>query len=143
MFYDTEKKPVIIVGHSLGGVLARYLGTEFPDEVRGVALLGSPLHQSFVSTFLSWQAKMLFSILTPCVRARESCACGLVQAVSRRSSADRGRLVSIYSRNDQVVHWKSSMADGIRSYEVGGGHLALVVNQNAYRAMANAFVSFP
>src|SRR5215831_12762014 len=35
--------PLAVIGHSLGGLLARFLGVNFPTAVRHVIALGSPL----------------------------------------------------------------------------------------------------
>lgn len=40
---DRNEHPITIVGWSLGGVYAWFLANEFPDEVRAVITLGSPL----------------------------------------------------------------------------------------------------
>ena len=40
------KQRVIIIGHSLGGVLARYLGARQPQQVRHIFALGSPIDGS-------------------------------------------------------------------------------------------------
>jgi len=31
---------VVVVGHSMGGIVANYLGAEYPDRVKGIVLLG-------------------------------------------------------------------------------------------------------
>ena len=38
--------PLIVFGHSLGGMLARFLGTNFPDQVRHVVTMGSPIQRT-------------------------------------------------------------------------------------------------
>ena len=35
--------PVILIGHSLGGVLARFLGLNFPERIGHIIALGSPI----------------------------------------------------------------------------------------------------
>lgn len=42
--------PVVVVGHSLGGLLARLVGTHFPESVCHVVTLGSPIHDSLRAT---------------------------------------------------------------------------------------------
>jgi len=41
---ETGKVPVIMLGHSLGGTLAAICATLHPERLRGLVLLGAPLH---------------------------------------------------------------------------------------------------
>ena len=34
------REKVVMVGHSMGGIVASYLAAEYPDRVKGVVLLG-------------------------------------------------------------------------------------------------------
>jgi len=36
-------RPIVLVGHSLGGLLARFLGVNFPEQIRHVVAIGSIL----------------------------------------------------------------------------------------------------
>ena len=39
-------RPIVLVGHSLGGLLARFLGVNFPEQIRHVVAIGSPIDGS-------------------------------------------------------------------------------------------------
>jgi pimeloyl-ACP methyl ester carboxylesterase len=117
---------VTLVGHSLGGLVARGAAIRRPDLVSQVISVGSPING---------------------VRAHP-----LIIAAARRTASDcgddclawtQGRLpvgvkeASIYSRSDGVVGWLSCLpADGSQSIEVRSTHSGLVVNHQAYAALA-------
>ena len=44
------KAPYIIVGHSLGGVVARHFAAKYPDEVAGLVMVDSA-HEATNETF--------------------------------------------------------------------------------------------
>ena len=101
--------PAVVLGHSLGGMLARALAVKYPARVTNVVTLGSPAR-------LEWEA--VRPRYRPAIRAFQSvwhafnnlppecgtdqCTCRFGEAVSSR--IPRGiRLSSLYTREDEVV----------------------------------------
>jgi triacylglycerol lipase len=131
--------PLTLIGHSLGGVLARWLTISMPSMVaRGVGL-GAPLRHEWDSVNVRvrplmrtvasfWQ--QMTGAAGRCGTAH--CDCGFAAALHRSSGS---RFVSIYTRNDEVVDWRTCV-DGGPSYEVPGRHLGMVVNREVYRVVA-------
>ena len=127
--------PIALVGHSLGGVFARELARQFPDDVSQVVTLGSPFSLADASS-VNRLVRMLF----------ERVSGGSVE--DRRVSmlrADPSQPVgvpctSIYSRSDGVVHWRSCLefdTPVTQNLEVWGSHCGLVVNSSVLHAVAD------
>lgn len=137
--------PLIVLGHSLGGLLARFLGTNFPEHVQHVIALGSPLD---VSNPVSVHpvVRSLFHMLEPLRRLRSpafrhcgstACACRFAQTAFSVLPSTVS-FTSIFSKSDEVVHWQASVAPRGTNIEVSGGHIGLIVNREVYRAIAQS-----
>lgn len=137
--------PLIVLGHSLGGLLARFLGTNFPEHVQQVIALGSPLD---VSNPVSVHpvVRSLFHMLEPFRRLRSPAfrRCGSTECACRFAQTAFSVLpptvsfTSIFSKNDEVVDWQASVAPRGTNIEVSGGHIGLIVNREVYRAIAQS-----
>ena len=129
---EREHRPVSLVGWSLGGIYARELARAFPDRVRQVITLGSPIQ------------------MTGSDRSRAS---GMYEALRRyhspsftRSEREGRRpmltmpTTSIYSRTDGIVNWHSSLIRRSATSEnirVLGSHCGLGFNATAAYAVAD------
>lgn len=103
--------PISMVGWSLGGVMARNLAGRYPEHVRQLVTLGSPIGNAARA-----QARQLLKRLSNApVEARRSV-----------------RTAAIYSRSDAVVPWQiarvSSVADHSENIRVNGSHMGLGVH---------------
>ncbi len=136
---------VTVIGHSLGGVLARAIGTTKPKAVRRTIALGSPIREGWnavhervrpaLQTIQSfWQT---FSG-APDNCGNFDCSCGFAQAVY---AAARRPFSSIYTRHDEVVQWESCIDEAGENYEVSGRHASLIVNPEVYRLVASILAS--
>jgi pimeloyl-ACP methyl ester carboxylesterase len=138
-------RPVAIVGHSRGGILARAVATRRPDLVERVVTLGSGLDNGYdINVLLRGVVKGLrrYHVLTTdrvskhgCMT--QDCACAFGQA-SRAPFPESVDLVSIYTRTDGFANWRSCRVPYARNCEVPGSHLGLVANRDAYRVVALA-----
>jgi hypothetical protein len=43
---------------------------------------------------------------------------------------------SIFTKQDEVVHWQACLDKERQNWEVSGGHLSLIVNREVYRILA-------
>ena len=132
----TENRTLHIVGHSMGGLVARYLVQVAGggDYTRTVITLGSPHHGTPTAAigatvgllFLSRALWQLFPV-SP-----------LVQDLKRGSFPAGTRLVSVYSKHDLVCPWSSSVltskdGEDVRNVMVKGlGHMDLVEDPYVY-----------
>jgi triacylglycerol lipase len=135
-----------VVGQSRGGTLAKVLAHRRPDLVCGVVALGSPqLDPLAVHPLVRLQVEAvsrLGSLGAPGLFKR-SCLSGDCCSSFWEDLAEpppRGvRLVSIYSKSDGVVDWRSCLdphADEL--VEIGASHCGMAVSAAAWRAVAAA-----
>ncbi len=142
---DAAGGPVRMVGHSLGGTLARAAAVRRPDLVGQVVCLGSPVAGSGVNPVLLRLARLVSAVKpvpSQVPRAHEghyhdgTCVCDLSETLAEEISSGIP-LASISSRTDGVVEWESSQLPppGI-NVEVKASHIGLTVNTEVYRSLA-------
>jgi triacylglycerol lipase len=140
---DASGDRVVLVGHSLGGVLARVIAVRRPELVRGIVCLGSPLVSLRAVHPLVWANVRLVGALgdlgVPGVLSGE-CVSGACCAATRRLAGaplpgDVG-FVSVYSRSDGIVDWRACLDPCAVHVEVDSSHVGMVVNVGVYRALA-------
>lgn len=138
---DRTGRRVHIVGHSLGGLLARSVAQLRPDLVASVVALGSPLQRLRSHRFIVRATSAVSAVEQAlpgghrhCMTA--ACSCPVVRSYAHRLRSSLP-LTSVYTRGDCVVDWESCTAgsDGV-DVEVGGTHVGLIYNPDAYRAVA-------
>jgi alpha/beta superfamily hydrolase len=126
---ETSGAPVHLIGWSLGGVIAREVARENPDQVHQVITMGSPLVGGPKYTTMG----RLFE--------RQGANLDELEAriAARESRPIRVPVTSIFSKRDGVVGWQASIdrhspeADNI---EVGATHLGLGISPDVYRIIA-------
>jgi pimeloyl-ACP methyl ester carboxylesterase len=123
---------VSIVGVSLGGLMARDLVYDQPDDVREVVTLASPYNLPTAST------------IAPIFRLA---ACFYEPAIDidRLASPLPVRSTAIFTREDGLVAWESCRRDEANacSVEVSGPHLTVCRTPDAFRAVAAALGALP
>jgi pimeloyl-ACP methyl ester carboxylesterase len=126
--------PALLVGHSRGGQLARVAAVRHPDLVGRLVTLGSPLTRLLaVHPMVRVQVAALGVAGSVGVRGlmRASCLWG---DCCRRLRAELTEPVvavpflSVYSRNDRVVDWRSSLDPWARHAEVGSSHCGMLLD---------------
>jgi hypothetical protein len=141
---------IIIIGHSLGGLVACALARRRPDLVRDVIAIGSLLRSG-------WQAvtpevrPALFAIHSffqkfieaPQGCGTERCTCSFSKEVYGAQLPRGVRFTSIYSRQDGIVDWRFATTENGDNYEVDGLHTDLVVNVEVYRILSNVLAGYP
>lgn len=124
-------RPVTLVGHSLGGVLARDLAKKFPAEVRQVLMLGSPAKLPTATSL-----DVFFRLLARFHRT----AMGWDLAEVNRPPPDAIPVSALYTRDDGIVAWQSCLeAPGPRreNIEVRGEHSTLPSNPEVLLILAD------
>jgi pimeloyl-ACP methyl ester carboxylesterase len=134
---------VHLVGHSLGGILARSAGAHRPDLVASVTTLGAPFrgirsHPIVLRTrdLVRW---IVFGRQThqflPAGCYTGHCSCAFVEALD--GFPHGVRQLAIYSRSDGIVDWEMCrMGDPAVDREVLGTHVGLAHNPFVYRLVA-------
>jgi len=134
--------PAVVLGHSLGGVLARALAVKYPARVRHVVTLGSPeriawsaVRARYRPAIRGFQALWQAFNNRPAQCGTEQCSCRFGEAVNSRFP--RGvKLSSLYTRADEVVDWHACITAEGDNHEVSGGHGSMAVNREVYRLLA-------
>lgn len=126
---------VQIVGHSLGGMLARGLGSRRPDLISGVVTLGSPmLAPGAHHLALSVGVEMLVRLSDAGVQGlmTEECVRGACAQESFAQSKDplsgAVALTSVYSKNDGIVDWRACIDPEGVAIEVKASHCGMAVD---------------
>ena len=144
----TVAGPVILIGHSRGGILARAIAGRLQEKVSHLILLGSPV--DLLSRTPGWsrtavvQALGATGVAEADIRVQAlldphcdvpACGCPF-PADFRRPLSERTRVVSIYSRDDPIVPAWTTPIPGAENVEVAGTHAGLVYNREVYRTLA-------
>jgi len=133
--------PLVLVGHSLGGMLARSIAAWYPESVRHLVMLGAPRHMEWRAAIRpEWWPALRFTRSMWSVRGIDAprCGtrrCGCAFALSPPPANSVG-LSSIYTRADEVIDWRTCVDPCAQNHEVPGGHFSLHVNRHVYRLLA-------
>lgn len=134
-----EDSPVLVIGHSLGGMLARVLASQSPKVVSHVVALGSPIrssphtvHPLVRLAFLTLQSLWGTNVLPDLTAFFQNVASPLPRGV---------RFTAIFSRRDEIVDWHTCLDPQGDNRQVSGRHLGLVVNREVYRLLGSILSS--
>ncbi|MGH7126237.1 MAG: alpha/beta fold hydrolase [Stellaceae bacterium] len=122
---------VTLIGHSLGGLLARELAKKFPEDVRAVVMLGSPIRLPTATSLA-----VFFRLLARFHRT----AHGLEIAELNQPPPETIPVTAIYTQEDGIVAWESCLeqAGALReNIEVRGTHSTLPSNPQALAIVAD------
>jgi pimeloyl-ACP methyl ester carboxylesterase len=128
-------RKVTIVGHSLGGMLARGLASRRPDLVEGIVAMGSPvLAPGAVHKVLAWDAEMLARLTRAGFRGMMSADCfgGECARLSFEESqlpiSPEVAFKVIYSKRDGIVDWRACLDPAAEHVEVRTSHCGMAVD---------------
>jgi triacylglycerol lipase len=150
--YEETGGPVHLIGHSLGGVLARGAAVRWPQKIASVVTMASPFRGVRVHPFVLQTAYLVRGrIAQRRSRAPEGmpncysghCTCEFLNSL-RSDFPDDVPQIAIYTKSDGVVDWKcciNEFGDGT-DIEVPGTHIGLAFNPQVYRHIAN-FLAAP
>lgn len=138
---------VQIVGHSLGGMLARGVAVRRPDLVSNIVTMGSPMlapgaHHISLATVLD----VLVRLSRAGVPGLMSVDC--VQGECARQSFDDARrpvpdgvgFTAIYSQRDGIVDWRACVDPLARAVEVTASHLGMAFDPRVADAVNAALL---
>lgn len=128
-------RKVTIVGHSLGGLLARGIAARRPDLIDGIITMGSPmLAPGAVHSVLALDLSVMIALKRAGVWKfmGEDCTSGdcarLSWEESRRELDSSVAFTSVFSRRDGIVDWRSCLDPGARTVEVSTSHCGMAVD---------------
>jgi triacylglycerol lipase len=141
---------VRIVGHSLGGMLARGVAARRPDLVSGLVTMGSPMlapgaHHASLAASVAMLVRLSRAGF-PGVMS-EDCVAG----ACARQSFDEGRapladsvdFTAIYSKRDGIVDWRACVDPLATPLEVRASHLGMAVDPRVIAVVMQALRPAP
>jgi pimeloyl-ACP methyl ester carboxylesterase len=142
--YAETGRKAHLIGHSLGGVLARSIALRKAERVASVITLGSPIRGVRSHPLVLGRADDVRNLLLR--KRREEwpdcytgyCTCAAVMALMvPRSEAPLLRQTAIYTKTDGVVDWRVCVSeDPSENFEVEGTHVGLAFNPAVYKLIA-------
>lgn len=139
---DTGRK-VHLIGHSLGGIIARSAAAQRPDDIASVITLASPFRGNVVHSRVLRIAEVVRAnikdrhgpgVLPDCYTGR--CTCHFLDSL-RRDLPGGIKETAIYTRGDGVVDWEYCLTGNPEvDIEVPGTHIGLAFNPAVYDAIA-------
>ncbi|GAA1323976.1 alpha/beta fold hydrolase [Pseudonocardia xinjiangensis] len=133
--------PVVLVGHSRGGMLGRLVAVRRPDIVSGLAMFGSPVLDPLDARGLARQIlRVLLRLSAFGVRGLldQDCLTGSCRDATAGGLAAPLQVpaVAIYSREDGVVGWRSCQDPEAEWVEVSSSHTGMGTDPALYTALA-------
>ena len=130
-----RERKVTIVGHSLGGLLARGIAARRPDLVDGIITMGSPLlAPGAIHSVLAFDLSVVIALRRAGLGGMmgDECTSGdcarLSWEESRRELDASVAFTSVFSRRDGVVDWRGCLDPGAQTIEVRTSHLGMAVD---------------
>lgn len=129
--HGPDRRPLALVGWSLGGYLAREAARDLPELVDRVITLGSPT-----------VGGPKYTAAAAFFRKRGMDLDWIEQEVARRESRPiRQPLTAIYSKTDAIVSWQASIdrhSANVRHIRVRAAHLGLAFNPTVWSHVVTA-----
>jgi pimeloyl-ACP methyl ester carboxylesterase len=132
-----------IIGHSLGGIIARSVAGQRPDDIASVITLGSPFRGTVAHSRVLKAAEIVRkgiqlkhgqAVLPDCYTGR--CTCQFLDSL-RRNIPPGITETAIYTVSDGVVDWRYCITeDPAVNFEVPGTHIGLAFNPAVYDLIA-------
>ncbi len=138
--YNQTGRPIHLIGHSLGGVLARAVSARHPEKVASVITLASPF-RGISSHPLVLEFSNVVRQRIHLVRNRQEqpgcftghCNCASAKAL-RNGLPEEIMQTAIYTKSDGIVDWRYCINDDpSTNFEVLGTHGGLAFNPCVYQ----------
>ena len=144
--YLESGRKVHLIGHSLGGTLARSVAARQPHLVASVITMAAPFrtvraHPMVLGAAMIVRRRIQFvrDIQSDCYSGL--CSCDFLGSLQRPLS-DSIVQAAIYTKADGVVDWRCCINDDPETdFEVPGTHVGLVFNAQVNRHVANVLAS--
>jgi triacylglycerol lipase len=141
-FASDCERPVVVIGQSRGGTLARALAVRHPEEVSGLVMLGSPVCDGLavsasVLRTVRWVAR-LGDLGLPGVFSsdcKDGACCAAFREDLSAPLTPHIEAVSVHSRSDGVVDWRACLDPHAQPVEVDSSHCGMSVHPEVYRVL--------
>jgi pimeloyl-ACP methyl ester carboxylesterase len=147
--FEESGQKLHLVGHSLGGLIARSAAVQRPDQVAQVICLAAPFRDIRVHPMVLAAAGFVRGRIRQQERQRSvqrdcytgGCTCDFASA-ARSDFPDSIPTAAIYTETDGVVDWRSCIEeDESKNTKVSGTHVGLAFNPQVYRQIAKLLAS--
>jgi triacylglycerol lipase len=139
---ETGRK-IHLIGHSLGGIIARSVATQRPKDIASVITLAAPIrgtvmHPSILRAANAVRSQILDQhgrgVLPDCYTPR--CTCDFLSSL-RCAIPSSIAETAIYTKDDGIVDWRYCRTGNEDvDFEVPGTHVGLVFNPSVYTIIA-------
>lgn len=142
--YSETGRPLHLIGHSLGGLVARSAAIRRPDQVAQVISLATPFRDIRVHPIVLAAAGFVRGRILDRQRERKvekecytgSCTCDFATSI-QQDVPDSVSRAAIYTETDGVVDWRSCVEEEQElNMKVTGTHTGLAFNPQVYRRIA-------
>jgi pimeloyl-ACP methyl ester carboxylesterase len=141
---ETGRK-IHLIGHSLGGIIARSAAASHSEDIASVITLGAPfrgttvMHPRVLEMANSVRQKILRThrkkVLPDCYTGQ--CTCSFLDSLRQDLPPSVGE-TAIYTRTDGLVDWRYCRTrNPANDFEVTGTHVGLAFNPVVYRIIAH------
>lgn len=141
---EFTKGRIHIIGHSLGGALARSVAAQMPERIASVITLGAPIRglaaRDSVMTAADLVRKQILErhgrgVLPNCYTTR--CTCDFVSSL-RGDFPKSVRQTAIYTKSDGILDWRVCLTgDPDVDVEVSATHIGMAFSPLVYSVVAN------
>jgi triacylglycerol lipase len=141
-FAAEHERPVVLIGQSRGGTLARALAVREPDSVSGLVMLGSPVCDGLAVSAPVLRTVRILARLgdlgvpgvfsTSC---KDGACCAAFSEALEAPLAPEIDAVALYSRSDAIVDWRACLDPYAEQVEVDSSHCGMSVHPEVYRAL--------
>jgi triacylglycerol lipase len=136
---------VRIVGHSLGGMLARGLAVRRPDLISGIVTMGSPMlapgaHHVLLTTSVDVLVRLSRAGVPGLMAA--DCVAGDCARQSFHESREPMpadvSFTAVYSRRDGIVDWRACIDPAAHPVEVAASHIGMALDPRVIDVVTDA-----
>ena len=134
--------PVVLIGQSRGGTLARALAVRDPENVSGLVMLGSPVCDGLAVSAPVLRTVRILARLgdlgvpgvfsTSC---KDGACCAAFSEELEAPLAAGIDAVAVYSRSDAIVDWRACLDPYAEQVEVDSSHCGMSVHPEVYRVL--------
>jgi len=141
--YKSTRRKIHLIGHSLGGTIARSAASQMPDRIASVITLGSPLRGVVAHASILRAADLIRKqilerhgrgVLPTCYTAR--CTCDFLESL-KEGFPKSVRQTAIYTKADGLLDWRvCRTGDPAVDFEVSATHFGMVFSPLVYSVVA-------
>jgi triacylglycerol lipase len=138
------KRKVHLIGHSLGGIIARAVAGQRPEDIASVIMLAAPFRGTILHRSVRRAAELVRErileehgpgVLPGCYTGK--CTCNFIDCV-KREMPHSVLTTAVYTRDDGLVDWRCCREnDPNVDFEVAGTHIGMAFNASAYSIIAD------